>query len=117
MNKIKKYALDFLKLITLPIVVYLFFFFICKVQGIEGFGVGTNLIVIFRTTVYTGLIALAVSYNLTSGRIDLSVGATLVLSTILGASLALQYGLGPVPMLFYVYYLVLFWAQLKVWFT
>lgn len=41
------------------------------------------------------------SYNLTSGRFDFSVGATLLLSATLGSMLALQLGLGPVPMLLF----------------
>lgn len=99
MDKVKKYGLNFIKMIVVPLTVYLFFLVLCKVMGVDGFGVGSDLIVMLRTTVYSGLIALAVSYNLTSGRFDFSIGATLVLSTILGGSLALSYNLGPVPML------------------
>lgn len=88
-----------LKMISIPVVVYIFFFILCNALGVEGFGVGNDLVVIFRTTIYTGFIALAVSYNLTSGRFDFSVGSVLVLSTILGASLTLRLGLGPVSML------------------
>jgi len=99
MERVKKIGLNIIRMILLPLVVYLFFFIICRMLGADKFGVGSDLMVILRTTIYTGLIALAVSYNLTSGRFDFSVGATLVLSTILGASIAIKYGLGPIPML------------------
>lgn len=99
MEKAKKFSLNFIKMIILPLIVYLIFFIICRIQGADKFGVGTDLMVIFRTTIYTGFIALAVSYNLTSGRFDFSIGAVLILSTILGVNISLQLGLGPVPML------------------
>jgi ribose transport system permease protein len=98
-SQILKRGMNLLKMIILPAVVYLFFFMLTQAFGVENFGVGSDLIVIFRNAIYTGFIALAVSYNLTSGRIDFSVGSTLILSTILGASLALRYGLGPIELL------------------
>lgn len=99
MLKIRKYGINLIKMLILPIAVYLFFFILCNAKGISDFGIGTDLIVLLRTAIYTGFIALAVSYNLTSGRFDFSVGATLVISTILGCTMALQFNLGPVPML------------------
>jgi ribose transport system permease protein len=98
-SQILKRGINLLKMITLPIAVYIFFFLLTKAFGVENFGVGSDLVVIFRNAIYTGFIALAVSYNLTSGRIDFSVGSTLILSTILGASLALRHGLGPIELL------------------
>lgn len=99
MNKILKGLRNLVSLVALPVVVYVFFFILCKIRGASGFGVGTDLVVMIRTTIYTGFIALAVSFNLTSGRFDFAVGATLVLSVILGANTAIALGLGPVPML------------------
>jgi len=98
-NKIKKISKNTLVMASLPVVVYLFFSVLCSVKGIEGFGVGTDLVVMLRTTIYTGMIALAVSYNLTSGRFDFSVGSVLVLSTIIGVNTAVKLGLGPIGML------------------
>ena len=86
-------------LIVIPAVTYIFFFLLCDIRGIEGFGVGVDLTVMLRNTMYTGFIALAVSYNLTSGRFDFSIGSTLILSTILGGMLTLQYDLGPMGLL------------------
>ena len=76
MNRLAKRLLSILmaliKMISIPAVVYVVFALICRLRGIEGFGTGSDLIVILRTTVQTGMIALAVSYNLTSGRFDLA---------------------------------------------
>ncbi len=99
MNKVKTISKNFLMMIIIPLVTYLFFFILCKARGVSGFGVGTDFTVMLRNTVYTGFISLAVSYNLTSGRFDFSVGSTLVLSTILSGMLTLQYNLGPVELL------------------
>lgn len=87
-------------LITLgaPVIVYLLFFGLTRLMGKQGFGIGPDLRVIIQNTVYSGFIALAVSYNLTSGRFDFSVGSVLILSVILGGTLATQAGFGPVGM-------------------
>lgn len=99
----KKQALQFgqnlLGSLWMPIVVYLFFLFLTTVNGKTGFGVGSDLMVILRNTIYSGLIALALSYNLTSGRFDFSIGSILILSTIIGANITLSLELGPIPML------------------
>lgn len=94
--KLQKAAKNLLGLVSLPALVYLFFFAVCRLSGSVTFGVGTDLNNIIVTTAYTGLISLAVSYNLTSGRFDFSVGSVLVLSNILGFQAALRLDLGPV---------------------
>lgn len=94
-----KYGKNVLYMIGLPIVAYVFFAVLCEANGKTGFGVGSDLLVILRNTVYSGLIALALSYNLTSGRFDFSIGSILILSTIVGGTLAVQWGLGPLGML------------------
>lgn len=99
MKTAKKTLKNIFMMVIIPIVVYLIFYILCRIKGISGFGVGTDLVVIFRNTIYTGFIALAVSYNLTSGRFDFSVGATLILATVLGGMISLQLGLGPIMML------------------
>ena len=70
------------------VIVYLFFLLITNLFGEPGFGVGDNLRVIGYNMVYSGFIALAVSYNLTSGRFDFSVGSVLILSLIVGGNIA-----------------------------
>ena len=92
---IKKLAKNAAGLFALPALVYLAFFALCRLNGSTTFGVGTDFNNIIITTIYTGLISLAVSYNLTSGRFDFSVGSVLILSNIVGFKLALAWGLGP----------------------
>jgi len=99
MEKFKKILKNVVMLIVIPVVVYLIFGILCMARGVTDFGVGTDMRVILRNTVYTGFIALAVSYNLTSGRFDFSIGSTLILSTILGSMITLQFDLGPVVLL------------------
>jgi ribose transport system permease protein len=101
MVRTKKIAKNFIMMIIIPAVVYLIFWILCHIKGVTNFGVGTDLRVILRNTVYTGFIALAVSYNLTSGRFDFSIGATLILSTILGSIVTLQLNLGPIALLLF----------------
>lgn len=74
--------------LAIPVIVYLFFMIICNLSGVKGFGVGDDFMTMVYTTLYSGLIALAMSYNLTCGRFDFSVGATLVLSAIVGGNIA-----------------------------
>lgn len=85
--------------IAIPVIVYLFFAIVCNVAGASGFGVGNDLSTILYTTLYTGLIALAMSYNLTCGRFDFSVGATIVLAAILGGNIVKDNKLGPAALL------------------
>lgn len=73
--------------VAIPVIVYLFFMILCTVSGKTGFGVGDDFATIIYTTLYTGLIALAMSYNLTCGRFDFSVGSTIVLSAIVGGNI------------------------------
>ena len=101
MNKAAKISKNLIMMMIIPLATYLLFLALCKIRGVSGFGVGTDLTVMLRNTVYTGLISLAVSYNLTSGRFDFSVGSTLLLSTILSGMITLQYNLGPVALLLF----------------
>lgn len=94
----KKICTNILGMISLPAITYAFFFVVCRLNGSMTFGVGTDLSTMLVTTVYTGFIALAVSYNLTSGRFDFSVGSVLILSNIIGFKIALALGLGPVAL-------------------
>ena len=91
----------FKALITLgvPAVVFLLFKGICAAAGHPGFGGVSELPILVYNTVYYGMIALAVSYNLTSGRFDFSVGSVLILSVIVGGTLVRDWGGGPVGLL------------------
>ena len=83
----------------MPVVVYIFFSIVCTANGKTGFGVNSDLFIILRNTVYSGLIAWALSYNLTSGRFDFSIGSILILSVIIGGNITVHFGLGPVQLL------------------
>ena len=98
-SQLWKIAKNLLLTLWMPVVVYLFFVLLTAANGKNGFGTGSDLMVILRNTVYSGFIALALSYNLTSGRFDFSVGSILILSTIIGVNIALAWGLGAVAML------------------
>ena len=85
--------------VAIPVLTYIFFLIMCNLFGSPGFGVGNDLTTIIYTTLYTSMIALAMSYNLTCGRFDYSVGATILLSVIVGGNIVKDYKLGPIPML------------------
>lgn len=98
-SKLLKWIHNLLITLTSPVLTYLFFMILTAALGKSGFGVGTDLRVILQNAVYSGFIALAVSYNLTSGRFDFSVGSVLILSVILGGTLGQKAGAGPIGML------------------
>lgn len=98
-TKLKKIGKNMVMSLFLPVLVYLFFVIITNATGHTGFAVGSDLQVIIYTSVYSGLIALAMSMNLTSGRFDFSVGATLVLAIIIGGNVAKAYNLGAAGLL------------------
>ena len=85
--------------LIIPVATYVFFAALCRFAGHTGFGTGTDLQTILFTSVYSGLIALALSINLSSGRFDFSIGATLVLAIILGGNIAKEFDLNGAAML------------------
>ncbi|HHV11076.1 MAG TPA: hypothetical protein GXX75_12430 [Clostridiales bacterium] len=87
-RKITKISKNIIFSLAIPAVTYVFFRVLCEATGHPGFGVGSDLQTIIYTSVYSGLIALAMFLNLTSGRLDFSIGSTLVLATILGGNIA-----------------------------
>ena len=97
--KIKKIGKNIVMSLMIPVIVYLFFMILCNATGHQGFGVGADLQTILYTSVYSGLIALAMSMNLTSGRFDFSVGATIVLAIILGGNIAKEHHMGALGLL------------------
>jgi ribose transport system permease protein len=98
-SQLWKIIKNLLSTLWMPLVVYIFFAVLCAANSKTGFGVNSDLMIILRNTVYSGLIALALSYNLTSGRFDFSIGSILILSVILGANIALKWELGAVGLL------------------
>lgn len=98
----KKIAKNTGMMLALPVGVYLLFYLLCNATGHPGFGVGTDLMNIIYTAVYSGLIAQAMSINLSTGRFDFALGAELVLAAILGGNLAKMWNAGPFGMLFII---------------
>ena len=84
----KKGIKNIIMTIAIPVLTYLFFRIVCTANGNPTFGVGSDLQTILYTTLYSGLIALAMSYNLPTGRFDYSVGATILLAGIIGGNVA-----------------------------
>jgi len=101
-SRIGKFSKNTLTTIAGPIAVYLFMFALTNMTGNTGFGVGPDLRTIIYNMCYSGFIALAVSYNLTSGRLDFSVGSVLILSLIIGGTLSKNMEAGPVELLLLV---------------
>jgi ribose transport system permease protein len=95
MERLKTLLKNTFMIIVIPLVTYIIFFILCKLRGVAGFGVGVDLTVMLRNMVYSGFIALAVSYNLTSGRFDFSIGSTLLLSTILSGMIVMNMNFDP----------------------
>lgn len=98
-KKLGRTGLNLFRTIAAPVLVYLFFYIICAATGVQGFGVGGDFKTMIMSSVYNGFIALAMSYNLTSGRFDFAVGASMILSIIIGCLITLQFGLGSIAML------------------
>lgn len=85
--------------LAIPVITYVFFLIACNLFGSDGFGVGSDFMTIVYTTLYTGMIALAMSYNLTCGRFDFSVGATILLAAIVGGNIVKENKLGSLALL------------------
>lgn len=99
MKKAIKTARNIGLTLMLPAATYLVFLILCNATGNPGFGVGEDLKTILYGAVYASLIAEAMSINLQTGRFDFAMGATLVLSAIVGGLLTERLGFGPIPML------------------
>lgn len=100
MNKLKRFSKNALITVAVPVIVYLLFFVLTRLFGGDGgagYGVGADLKTILYNTIYSGFIALAMSYNLTSGRFDFAVGSTLLLAVIAGGNFAQNFVLDRVP--------------------
>ncbi len=85
-----------------PALVFILLMILTSVAGKGGFAQGSDLMTIIYNMVFSGFIALAMSYNLTSGRLDFSIGSVLILSLIAGGSLAKMFNAGPVGLVLIV---------------
>jgi len=99
-KRLKKIGLNTLVTVGVPVGIYLLLKGIIAASGHSpDFFSAQEWKTLAYNTVYYGFIALAVSYNLTSGRFDFSVGATIILSVIAGGTIAQKVGGGPFVML------------------
>jgi len=78
-----------------PAAVFLLLMALTELFGKGGFGQGSDISTIMYNMVFSGFIALAMSYNITSGRLDFSIGSVLILSLIAGGTVAKQLHFGP----------------------
>lgn len=92
---IKRKMIGVIKIIALPVIVGIIFQILTKSIA------GTNLInnmadmkALLRTLISSFCFALALNCNLTSGRMDLSVGAQMYMGCIFGGNIALSLGFG-----------------------
>jgi ribose transport system permease protein len=92
---LKRFGINACVTVAVPAIVYAVILLVCRAAGADTFGVGSDWRNILLNTTYTGMIALAMSYNLTSGRFDFSIGSVLILSAICGGTWAMRYNLGP----------------------
>jgi len=93
-NKFSKLGKNVVFSLVIPVTVFVIFKILCVAFGDAEYATGSDLKTIIYTATYTSMIALAMSFNLFSGRFDFSVGATLALSTILGGNIAKTYEMG-----------------------
>lgn len=82
-----------LKVIMLPVFVYLLFF-ICSGGK---FGKASSIVMNFKQSLAPTLISFAMCCNLLCDRIDLSAGAVVMLAAMLGAKMVYLYGIGLLP--------------------
>lgn len=90
-KKLIKIFKNTIMMVALPIIVFVLFKISTGLIGIEGFGIGADLKNIITNTIFTGMIALALAYNLTSGRFDFSIGSVIILTAIISGNIALDF--------------------------
>ena len=84
----KRFLINTLKVIMLPVIVYLIFLVIC----FERFSNWNCIYTIFIQTIIPTITAYAIAYGNTCGVFDFTIGSRLVISGVIGGLLAAQYG-------------------------
>lgn len=84
----KRFLINTLKVIMLPVIVYLIFLFIC----FERFSNWNCIYTIFIQTIIPTITAYAIAYGNICGVFDFTIGSRLVISGVIGGLLAAQYG-------------------------
>ena len=84
----KRFLINILKVIMLPVIVYLIFLVIC----VERFSNWNCIYTIFIQTIIPTITAYAIAYGNICGVFDFTIGSRLVISGVIGGLLAAQYG-------------------------
>lgn len=84
----KRFLINTLKVIMLPVIVYLIFLVIC----FERFSNWNCIYTIFIQTIIPNITAYAIAYGNICGVFDFTIGSRLVISGVIGGLLAAQYG-------------------------
>lgn len=84
----KRFLINTLKVILLPVIVYLIFLVIC----FERFSNWNCIYTIFIQTIIPTITAYAIAYGNICGVFDFTIGSRLVISGVIGGLLAAQYG-------------------------
>lgn len=89
-----------IKIVAIPVLVWLLMELIIRVtMGTSVISNSADIKTFFRNLVSSSAFALALSTNLNSGRMDLSLGAQMYVGTIFGGNIALLFGWGGIGML------------------
>ncbi|GEP69134.1 ABC transporter permease [Cellulomonas soli] len=84
--------------LAIPVTVFVVLTALCSINGASLFGTDDSLLLLTRGVATTMLTAMALAINLNSGRFDFSLGAMATLSSVIGATVAIQTGSGIVVM-------------------
>lgn len=85
--------------LVIPVGIYVVLKILTELYGDKGFAEGSDINTIIYTGIYTGMIALAMTFNLFSGRFDFSMGAVFVVSAIVGGNFAKNQHYGPLGLI------------------
>lgn len=96
MKKFTNTAMRCIKMVALPVAAYLLFMLLSSFIGTGNFGSALSLKTALRSSIFTCLVAWGMSFNLLANRWDYSVGASMVLASIVGPNLAVLLGLNAV---------------------
>ncbi|WP_169317638.1 ABC transporter permease [Cellulomonas fimi] len=82
----------------IPVTVFVALTALCSINGVSLFNTDDSLLLLTRGVATTMLTAMALAINLNSGRFDFSLGSMATLSSVIGATVALNTGGGIVVM-------------------
>ena len=91
--KAKTFAMNALKVLLIPVGVYLFFFIASQGK----FSGGATIVSILKQSLYPTLISYALCANMLANRMDISVGSVVVVSAMMGARFTITHDVGLVP--------------------